>query len=149
MVFHARQISLLILCTLLIGCGSNSKITKANIGLIDQQLKDCPRSPNCVSTFAKDKKHAAVPWSYTGSIEETKMQVEKICRNYIGAELVAGGSNYLHYTFKTNLGGFLDDVEFYFDDENKLVHFRSASRVGYGDFGANKRRMKKLQKEFQ
>ena len=40
--------------------------------------------------------------------------------------------------------GFVDDVEFLLDPANKQLHFRSASRVGYSDLGANKRRMNKI-----
>ncbi|HEY6084419.1 MAG TPA: DUF1499 domain-containing protein [Nitrospira sp.] len=39
---------------------------------------------------------------------------------------------------------FVDDVEFLFDDDTKTIHFRSASRVGYGDFGVNRRRMEEI-----
>jgi uncharacterized protein (DUF1499 family) len=41
---------------------------------------------------------------------------------------------------------FIDDVEFVFDDETKTVHFRSASRTGYSDFGVNRRRMDDIRK---
>jgi uncharacterized protein (DUF1499 family) len=39
---------------------------------------------------------------------------------------------------------FVDDVEFVFDDESKTIHFRSASRTGYGDLGVNRRRMEQV-----
>ena len=41
--------------------------------------------------------------------------------------------SYLHYEFTSLLLRFVDDVEFLFDDETKTIHFRSASRTGYGD----------------
>ena len=72
------------------------------------------------------------------------LRVQSACETYGGATLEKSKSNYLHYTFKTKRGGFIDDVEFYFDEKNQVVEFRSASRLGYGDLGANKRRMKKL-----
>jgi uncharacterized protein (DUF1499 family) len=60
------------------------------------------------------------------------------------AELVQEGPAYLHYEFTSLLMRFVDDVEFLFDDETKTVHFRSASRTGYGDFGVNRRRMETI-----
>ena len=39
---------------------------------------------------------------------------------------------------------FVDDVEILFDDASKIIHFRSASRVGYSDFGVNRRRMEEV-----
>jgi uncharacterized protein (DUF1499 family) len=35
-------------------------------------------------------------------------------------------------------------VEFVFDDEAKTIHFRSASRTGYGDLGVNRARMEQV-----
>ena len=54
--------------------------------------------------------------------------------------------NYLHYTFKTFPIPFIDDVEFLFDDAAKVIHYRSASRVGYSDMGVNSKRMAKVAK---
>jgi uncharacterized protein (DUF1499 family) len=56
-------------------------------------------------------------------------------------KLVEENDSYLHYEFTSLLFRFVDDVEFLFDDESKTIHFRSASRTGYGDFGVNRRRM--------
>lgn len=59
-------------------------------------------------------------------------------------KLVQEGDAYLHYEFTSLLLRFVDDVEFLFDDETKTIHFRSASRTGYGDFGVNRRRMEDI-----
>ena len=42
----------------------------------------------------------------------------------------------------------IDDIEFYIDEENKIIHFKSASRVGYSDLGANRKRMDEIIKLF-
>jgi len=42
---------------------------------------------------------------------------------------------------------FVDDVEFYFDEKEKMVHIRSASRLGKGDMGVNRKRMELIRKE--
>jgi len=138
-----------LLCVLFAACSSSASIGKTTVGLENQQLSECPNRPNCVSTFASKKRNTATPWPYIGSAAEAKAQVEQLCASMDGVTLQSSTANYLHYTFETKLGSFTDDVEFYFNDENKKVHYRSASRVGYGDFGANKRRMKKLGKLFQ
>ena len=59
-------------------------------------------------------------------------------------QLKSESDNYLHYTFKTWPIPFIDDVEFLFDEEAKLIHYRSASRVGHSDLGANSKRMAKV-----
>jgi uncharacterized protein (DUF1499 family) len=50
--------------------------------------------------------------------------------------------------FRTLLG-FVDDVEFRFDRENGAILMRSASRVGYWDFGVNRRRLEEIRKRFE
>ena len=59
-------------------------------------------------------------------------------------KLVEEDGDYLHYEFTSRLLRFVDDVEFVFDDESKIIHFRSASRIGYGDYGVNRDRMEKI-----
>jgi uncharacterized protein (DUF1499 family) len=44
--------------------------------------------------------------------------------------------------------GFVDDVQFSPDRENRVVHMRSASRVGYRDLGVNRRRLEKMRSQF-
>lgn len=43
---------------------------------------------------------------------------------------------------------FRDDLECYFDAEEKSIHLRSASRLGYYDFGVNRRRVDDIRKRF-
>jgi len=55
---------------------------------------------------------------------------------------------YLHVEFRTFLG-FVDDVEFYVDGSQKVLHLRSASRVGYWDLGVNRRRIESIRIEIE
>ena len=59
-------------------------------------------------------------------------------------KLVEEDESYLHYEFTSLMLRFVDDVEFVFDDESKTIHFRSASRTGYGDLGVNRSRMEQV-----
>ena len=63
--------------------------------------------------------------------------------------LVAEREDFLHYEFTTFIGGFVDDVTFLFDEATQQIHYRSASRKGYWDFGANSRRMAGIKKEWE
>jgi len=63
--------------------------------------------------------------------------------------LVEEDETYLHYEFTSLLLRFVDDVEFLFDDEAKAIHFRSASRTGYGDLGVNRRRMEDIRSRIE
>lgn len=107
-------------------------------------LQPCPSSPNCVSTYAQDAGHAIAPFPYRKSRAEAKEALKAILNALPRVTLVDEDESYLHYEFTTLLLRFVDDVEFLFDEETKTIHFRSASRMGYGDFGVNRRRMEEL-----
>ena len=129
---------------------SQKSILQSTIQLKNEtmsRLKKCPSSPNCVCTIdAEVSKKKMDALSYTGSLTDAKNAMKATISAMKRTQLKAEEADYLHFTFKTALGGFIDDVEFEFDDTNKKIHFRSASRVGYSDMGANKRRMKKVGK---
>lgn len=100
-----------------------------------------PSSANCVSTQASDEGHAIVPFRYRKARAEAKEALKEVIRSLPRTKLVEEDESYLHYEFTSLVIRFVDDVEFLFDDEVKTIHFRSASRTGYGDLGVNRRRM--------
>ena len=40
--------------------------------------------------------------------------------------------------------GFVDDVEFLLDEDAKVIHVRSASRLGESDLGVNRKRIETI-----
>lgn len=44
--------------------------------------------------------------------------------------------------FESKIMGFVDDVEVYFTPDNSTVEYRSASRLGEGDFDVNRKRIR-------
>ncbi|TKS59272.1 MAG: hypothetical protein EWM72_02284 [Nitrospira sp.] len=109
-----------------------------------RQLVPCPSSPNCVSTQAHDESHAIAPFRFRKSRVEAKEALKEVIHFLPRTKLVEENESYLHYEFTSLLLRFVDDVEFLFDDETKTVHFRSASRTGYGDLGVNRKRMEQV-----
>jgi uncharacterized protein (DUF1499 family) len=97
-----------------------------------------------VSTHATDEGHAIAPFRYRKSRAEAKEALKDIVRTLSRTKLVEEDESYLHYEFTSLLLRFVDDVEFLFDDETKTIHFRSASRTGYGDLGVNRKRMEEI-----
>lgn len=104
----------------------------------------CPSSPNCVSTQAQDEGHAIRPFRYRKSRAEAKEALKEVIRFMPRTKLVEEDETYLHYEVTSLLFRFVDDVEFLFDDDTKTIHFRSASRTGYGDLGVNRTRMEQV-----
>jgi uncharacterized protein (DUF1499 family) len=56
-------------------------------------------------------------------------------------KIITATDNYLYAEFTSALMGFVDDVEFLVDDQAKVIHVRSASRLGESDFGVNRKRI--------
>jgi len=117
---------------------------KSKIGLIDGKFQKCPQSPNCVSTQSKGKRHGIPPLNFKGTREEAKEKILRIINSLKRTSIITTTDDYIHAEFKTGLFKFIDDVEFYLDDDEKIIHFRSASRVGKSDLGTNRRRMEKI-----
>jgi uncharacterized protein (DUF1499 family) len=109
-----------------------------------RQLSPCPSSPNCVSTQGHDEGHSIAPFRYRKSRAEAKEALKEAIRSLPRTKLVEEDETYLHYEVTSLLFRFVDDVEFLFDDDTKTIHFRSASRTGYGDLGVNRARMEQV-----
>jgi uncharacterized protein (DUF1499 family) len=56
--------------------------------------------------------------------------------------------NYLHVEMRSLMFRFVDDVEFSLAASAGLIHVRSASRVGYSDFGVNRKRVERIRAAF-
>ena len=130
---------------LMVGCSGTRPTT---LGVREGKLAPCPKSPNCVSTQSTDVKHRIDPLVYMTSIEDARGRLLEIVRATPRTSLVAQEEDYLHVEYRSRLFGFTDDVEFWFDDENKVIHFRSASRKGYSDLGVNRKRMEQIREQF-
>ena len=112
------------------------------------KLTPCPDTPNCVSSLAEDKQHFIEPISYVGKNAVAQHELLGILNSFKRVRVVEHEENYIHAEFVSFIFRFVDDVEFYFDDANKTIQVKSASRVGYSDLGANHRRIEKIRKIF-
>ncbi|MDH5428014.1 MAG: DUF1499 domain-containing protein [Nitrospirota bacterium] len=110
----------------------------------ESRLASCPDSPNCVCTLDDAEDHAIAPYRYRKTLDEAKAVVKQVFSERSRTELVQEEAAYLHYEVRSLLFRFVDDVEILFDDTSKIIHFRSASRMGYSDFGVNRRRMEEI-----
>jgi len=112
------------------------------------RLKPCPESPNCVSTLAHDDSHTMPPLPFIGTKAQSKARIIEIIKSMERSKIILVSDSYIHAEFRSRFFRFVDDVEFLFDDAAHSVHFRSASRVGYSDFGVNRRRMRAISKRY-
>lgn len=112
------------------------------------RLAPCPKTPNCVSSKAPMDKHYVAPLRYTGNKDEAYRKLVDLISSQQRAQVVAEEANYLRAEFKSALFGFVDDVEFIFSEDQPVIDVRSASRVGYYDFGVNRRRVEHIRNQW-
>ena len=137
--------STLLSCFLIVGCHG---ARPGNLGVVNGKLAPCPDSPNCVSSQAEDEKHRVEPLRYESSRAEAKAKLLDVIRSMKRARIVVEEDDYIHAEFKSALWRFIDDVEFYLVHESKIIHVRSASRVGRSDLGGNRKRIERIRKQF-
>jgi uncharacterized protein (DUF1499 family) len=126
--------------------------TMAAVALLGMTLvlQDCPDSPNCVSSQASDPQKLVEPFDYQGrKLASAKEALLKALASLPRIEIVSQEGSSLKATATSAVFGFVDELDFIFDDEKKLIHVRSASRTGYWDLGVNASRVEKLRKAFQ
>ena len=123
----------------LVSCSSTTIVAK---GLTEGKLAPCKSKPNCVSSFDKRDSH------YIGSLDLKKSETEIIdtiiilLKERTDVEVVKVEEGYIHAIFTTKLMKFKDDVEFLV--KKNTIHFRSESRVGYSDWGVNRKRIEEF-----
>jgi uncharacterized protein (DUF1499 family) len=130
---------------LMAGCKQTAAGTT---GLKDGKLRPCLDTPNCVCTQDLAEGHRIEPLRYTGTEDEARERLIMVIRQMTQSTLVKADPDYIHVEFRSAFFEFVDDAEFLFDDAAKLIHFRSAARTGYYDFGVNRKRMEEIRKRF-
>lgn len=121
----------------------------SNIGVTGDKLAPCPTTPNCVSSFATDERHKIAPLKYSLPSAQFIADLKLVLSSMEDADIIMETDHYLYAEFTSKTMRFVDDVEFYLDEENRLLNFRSASRLGYGDFGVNRKRIESIRSAIQ
>jgi len=133
---------------LFIVLGNISKSGKA-AGLLEGELRKCPDKPNCVCSEQKDDTdHLIDPIIIPQNTAGDTLNILKETIIELGGEIKTDTGTYVSATFSSALFGFVDDLEIRIDSKQNVIHIRSASRVGYGDFGANMKRVEAIKELF-
>ncbi|MEO8806874.1 MAG: DUF1499 domain-containing protein [Burkholderiaceae bacterium] len=122
-----------------------------DLGVRDGRLKAPSKTNNSVSSQAPlypdhpQRAYASIaPLALSGDGPATLAKIKAIVLATAGAEVVKSEPDYLYAQYTTPLMKYVDDVEFWFDPANGVVQLRSASRIGKGDLGANRKRIEAL-----
>lgn len=132
---------------LLTGCAE----TMPDLGINNGELTPCPKTPNCVNSQAVGEKQYIQPIRYAGTQQEARARLLQILDSLKRTKILTAQENYIRAEFTSALFRFVDDVEFYFPEEQAgetVIHIRSASRIGYSDLGANRKRIERIRSEF-
>lgn len=116
----------------------------SNLGVHEGLLSSCPESPNCVVTQNADQSHAIAPINYQTDLATARDTLLKVLTVVPGTKVITQTDNYIRAESTSRLMGFIDDVEFYFPAEAKVIEMRSASRLGESDLGVNRRRLEQI-----
>jgi apolipoprotein D and lipocalin family protein len=130
-----------------VGEQMNDQIT-TNHPEITGRLEPCPKSPNCVSSVDTGAGHFIQPLEFAGIARDAQNRLLGILNNFKGARVVTFEEHFIQAEFISSVFRFVDDAEFHLDETNKVIHLRSASRVGFSDLGVNRRRIEKIRKLF-
>ncbi len=115
-----------------------------NLGVSDGKLALCPDKPNCVSTQAERPEQKIAPLVMNGSLEKVTEVARKLILEMPRTRFVVQEPDYCHVECTSLICRYVDDLEIWIDQENQLIHARSASRVGYSDLGVNRKRVESL-----
>lgn len=155
-----RAVLIFVSLLLITACGLGVKIAwtgepqllastrPTNLGVHAGQLAPCPNTPNCVSSQSQDAVHRIEPFTYDFSAQAAMANLKTALQSFRRAKTILETENYLDAEFTIPVVGFVDDVEFLLDQDAKVIHVRSASRLGESDLGVNRRRIETLRAKF-
>ncbi len=121
-------------------------VSPTNIGVNNGKLAACPNTPNCVNSqaIASDIEHSIQPIRIGGELSQRIADLKLVIQSLPRSIIVKETNNYLYVESTSKLMGFVDDVEFYFDNDSKFIQVRSASRLGESDLGVNRQRIEEI-----
>lgn len=155
---HLRIALFALAATALAGCAS---VVQPQYGISGGVLYPCPESRACVSSQDQDEKRKVEPLIYTSDRREARSDLIIAINSFPGVRIVSSHRNYVRAEFPSKQlknqdanefyfaarAGF-DDVELYFPPNERVIHMRSAARLGLLDSGENRERVDNLRRVF-
>lgn len=119
-----------------------------SLGVTNGRLAPVSQKPNAVSSQMSDPAHAVEPLRFTGSPDAAMAALEGVLRAMPRMAIVETSKGYLRAEATSRLFRFVDDLEAMADPAARVIHVRSAARVGYSDLGVNRARVEEIRKAF-
>ena len=149
MLPRSARRALLALCA----CASLTPVTMAaDPGSVPEpqaavRLAPCPDRPNCVCSLSQGRAYVA-PLAFADAPAAAFARLESVLRRLPRVRIVAQAPAYMRAEAASRVFRFVDDLEFALDASAGVIHVRSAARLGYSDFGVNRRRVETIRAHF-
>jgi uncharacterized protein (DUF1499 family) len=114
------------------------------LGIENGQLVACPNRENCRNSDDPQDKFR-VPAIGDREGEKWSLIID-VMASLPRTRLIKQEADYLHFTQSSKVLRFVDDIEFHNRPESGQIAIRSASRLGYRDFGVNQARLDEIVK---
>ncbi|MEO8935921.1 MAG: DUF1499 domain-containing protein [Burkholderiaceae bacterium] len=148
---------LIVFAVLAVAVGCSGRVglfagtSPGDLGVRGGKLKAPSKTDNSVSSQAnlypenlQSKAAQIAPLALRGSGPATLARIKTVVEGMDGARVVKSDSDYLYAQYTSKVMGFVDDVEFWYDPAASVVQVRSASRIGSGDLGVNRKRIEEV-----
>jgi len=108
------------------------------------KLTPCPKKPNCVSSRATGRQ-----WIDPSPTAKPSGSGCRLCSGNFRHPHRGAGSGLPSRRGQNPLLRFVDDLEFQYSPDEDVIHMRSASRLGYSDFGTNRKRLESIRERLE
>lgn len=143
---HPQRLSLLLSLAMILASLSWAGDTQRTEGRV---VHSCPQGTrNCVSSRDRDDSSYIRPLSFDGSAEVAWMDLKQALLEEPRTDIVDQGRFRLRAQASSLVFGFVDDLSFELDAKEGVIEVQSASRVGFWDFGVNRRRIERIRERF-
>jgi uncharacterized protein (DUF1499 family) len=113
-----------------------------DLGVTAGKLKAASKKPNSVCSQSDSGYAKIEPLNCHGDAAGTWEKLKALVEQE--ASIIKSSDDYLYAEYTSPLMGYVDDVEFLLLADEGVVHLRSASRLGYSDMNANRKRIESL-----
>lgn len=138
---NPRLIPVALLLAATAGCAPSSHLSTGPNGT--DRLAPCPSAPHCVVSRPDAGSAAVAPLEGGADARSAHANLLTVLGRDPSYRILTDRGDYVHAVQVSTLLRFRDDVEFVIHPDGS-IDVRSASRIGYWDMGANRRRVEAL-----
>ena len=110
---------------------------------------NCPDAPKCVSSQVSNKNYFVEPFTFHDQPVIAMRRLKDALLNEKRVTIIEETPTYLRAEVRSLIFRFVDDVEFTLAADKGLIQIRSSARIGYSDFGVNRRRIERIRKLYE